>query len=192
MRRHRESLGRPGRLGLWTLFRFNPHVLVVLATVLALFYIAREAIPCFIFWHYRSTYRQVDFVMNTANENEGYPYARGVADPGGEEWVMSLAKTPAGYVVESDPTVGFAPGRRIRVWVSDAAFNVGYGKGRSTTIAPVSRFPTLPGLGRLFAWAGLFVVTGLAGLWVAGRSVFRPRILGTETLYDTKAPEKRE
>jgi hypothetical protein len=85
MRRHRTPLGRPGRLGLWTVFRFNPHVLVLLATVLALFYIAREAIPSFIFWRYGPTYRQADFVMDRAQENDGWPIVRGPIEPGGEE-----------------------------------------------------------------------------------------------------------
>ena len=70
MRRHRTLLGRAGRLGLWTVFRFNPHVLVLLATVLALFYVVREAIPSFIFWRYGPTYRQADFVMDRAQEND--------------------------------------------------------------------------------------------------------------------------
>ncbi len=192
MRRHRTPIGRPGRFGLWTIFRFNPHVLVLLATVLALFYIAREAIPCFIFWHYRSTYRQVDFVMDRVHENDGWPLVRGVIDPGSEESVLELMKTNSGHVLASDPAVAFAPGRRVRVWVSDEAPTVGYGKGRSTQSMPVSKFPAVPGLGRFLAWTALFGVTGLAGLWLASRSVFRPRILGTETLYDTKPPETRE
>ena len=35
------------------------------------------------------------------------------------------------------------------------------------------------------------VPTGLAGLWLAGRRVFRTRGLSTETLFDEEAPEKR-
>ena len=147
MRRHRTPLGRPGRLGLWTVFRFNPHVLVLLATVLALFYVAREAIPSFIFWRYGPTYRQVDFVMDRAQENDGSPIVRGPIEPGGEEWVLELKKAAAGYVLAGDPTVAFAPGRRVRVWWSDAAPVVGYGEGRSTKIMPVSTFPRIPGVG---------------------------------------------
>ena len=67
---------------------------------------------------------------------------------------------------------------------------MGYGKGRSTKIMPVSTFPELPGLGRFLAWTALFVVTGLAGLWLAGRRVFRPRGLATETLFDQEPPKK--
>jgi hypothetical protein len=64
VRGRRRPLGRPGRAGLWTHFRFNPRVFVLLATALAGFYVLREAIPSFIFWYYRPTYRQVDFVMD--------------------------------------------------------------------------------------------------------------------------------
>jgi hypothetical protein len=166
-------------------------VLVLLATVLALFYIAREAVPSFIFWYYRPTYRRADFVMDRAQENDGWPIVRGPIEPGGEEWVLELRKTPSGYALESDPAVAFAPGRRVRVWWSDAAPVVGYGKGRSTKIMPVSRFPEVPGLGPLLLWTAAMVATGLAGLWLAGRRVFRTRILSTETLYDEEAPDKR-
>ena len=79
--RHRPSLGAPGRTGLWTHFRFNPSVFVILGMSLAIFYLLREAIPSFIFWHYRSTYRQVDFVMQEAQENSGWPIVRGPLAP---------------------------------------------------------------------------------------------------------------
>lgn len=185
-RRHR---GTPGRASLWAYVRFNPRVFVFLGMSLAIFYLLREAIPSFIFWHYRSTYRQVDFVMAEAQENSGWPIARGPLDPGGEEWVLELRPTPAGYVLEADPAVAFAPGRRVRVWWSDAAPVVGYGKGRSTKIMPVSTVPQLPGLGRLLAWTVAALLTGLAGLFVAGLPVFRTRGMGTETVFDEE-PER--
>ena len=184
MRMRRRSLGTPGRFGLWTRFRFNPRVFVFLATSLVVFYLLREAIPSFIFWYYGPTYRQVDFVMDRAQENDGSPIARGPLDPGGEEWVIGLRRTPSGYVLESDPTVAFAPGRRVRVWWSDAAPVVGFGKGRSTKMMPVSALPQIPGAWRLLAWMAAVPVAGLAGLWVAGRRVFRTRGWDTETLFD--------
>ena len=184
MRVRRRSLGTPGRFGLWTYFRFNPGVFVFLATSLVVFYLLREAIPSFIFWYYGSTYRQVDFVMDRAQENDGWPIARGPLDPGGEEWVIELRKTPSGYVLESDPTVAFAPGRRVRVWWSDAAPVVGFGKGRSTKMMPVSALPQIPGAERFLAWMAAVLVAGLAGLWVTGRRTFRARGWDTETLFD--------
>lgn len=184
MRMRPRLLGTPGRFGLWTRFRFNPRVFVFLATSLVVFYLLREAIPSFIFWYYGSTYRQVDFVMDRAQENDGWPIVRGPLDPGGEEWVLALRGTPAGYVLESDPTVAFAPGRRVRVWWSDAAPVVGFGKGRSTKIMPVSTFPRIPGAGRFLAWMAAVVVAGLTGLLVAGLRVFRTRGGDTETLFD--------
>jgi len=184
MRMRRRPLGTPGRFGLWTRFRFNPRVFVFLATSLVVFYLLREAIPSFIFWYYGPTYRQVDFVMDRAQENDGWPIVRGPLDPGGEEWVLELRRTPSGYVLEGDPTVAFAPGRRVRVWWSDAAPVVGFGKGRSTKIMPVSTFPRIPGAGRFLAWMAAVLVAGFLGLLVAGLHVFRTRGGGTETLFD--------
>ena len=184
MRMRRRPLGTPGRFGLWTYFRFNPGVFVFLATSLVVFYLLREAIPSFIFWYYGSTYRQVDFVMDRAQENDGWPLVRGPLDPGGEEWVLELRRTPSGYVLESDPAVTFAPGRRVRVWWSDAAPGVGFGKGRSTKIMPVSALPQIPGAGRFFAWMAAVLVAAFAGMLVAGLRVFRTRGGGTETLFD--------
>ena len=74
-RRDRRLLGTPGRAGLWTLARCNPAVLVFLGTSLVVFYLLSEAIPAFIFWRYGPTYRQVDFVMEVAHENDGSPLA---------------------------------------------------------------------------------------------------------------------
>jgi hypothetical protein len=186
--RQERPLGTPGRAGVWTRLRFNPRVLVFLATSLVVFYLVREAVPSFIFWYYGSTYRQVDFVMDRAQDNDGWPIVRGPLDPGGEEWVLELRATPSGYVLESDPAIAFAPGRRVRVWWSDAAPVVGFGKGRSTKIMPVSTFPRIPGAWRLLAWLAAVLVVGLAGLRVAGLRVFRTRVRETETLFD-EAPK---
>lgn len=183
MRPRPRPLDTPGRFGLWTRFSFSPRVLVFLATSLVVFYLLREAIPSFIFWYYGPTYRQVDFVMDRAQENDGWPIVRGPLDPGSEEWVLELRRTPAGYVLESDPTVAFAPGRRVRVWWSDAAPVVGFGKGRSTKIMPVSIFPRIPGASRVLAWMAAVLVAGFLGLLVAGLHVFRTRGWGTETLF---------
>jgi hypothetical protein len=94
-------------------------------------------------------------------------------------------------VLEGDPTVAFAPGRRVRVWWSDAAPVVGFGKGRSTKIMPVSTFPRIPGVGRFLAWMVVLLITGLAGSWLAGRRVFRTRGGSTETLLDEEEPDRR-
>jgi hypothetical protein len=190
MRRHRQPLGTPGRSGLWTLVRFNPAVFVFLGTSLVVFYLLSEAVAAFIFWRYGSTYRQVDFVMEVAHENDGWPLARGLLDPGGEEWVLGLRKTPSGYVVARDPTVAFAPGRRVRVWWSEAAPGVGYGRGRSTNMMPVSTFPRLPGVWHFLGWMVAVVAAGFGGLLVGSLPIFRSRSLATETLLD-EAPERK-
>jgi hypothetical protein len=61
---------------------------------------------------------------------------------------------------------------------------VGFGKGRSTKIMPVSTFPRIPGAGRFLAWMAAVLVAGFLGLMVAGLHVFRTRGGGTETLFD--------
>jgi hypothetical protein len=65
--------------------RWNPQVLVVLPAVAVCFLLLREAIPSWIFWLYRGTYHQVDFVMERAEPNDGWPIIRGRLEPGGEE-----------------------------------------------------------------------------------------------------------
>jgi hypothetical protein len=188
--RRQSSLGPPGRTGLWTQVRFHPQVLVWLATWAVAFFAAREAIPAWIYWHYGPTYRQVDFVMGAAEENAGVPLVRGQLEPLGEPWVMGLRSTPAGYVLDSDPAIAHAPGRRIRVWWSDAAPVVGY-RGHSTKIMPTSAFPRVPGLLSALAWTGAVLLAFVAGLWVLARLGLRTRVRGTETLFDGKG-ESRE
>lgn len=188
-RRGAEHLGRPGRAGLWTHLRINPAVPIVLIAVAAAFFPLRRAITSFVFWHYRATYQQVDFVMGEPDDNAGYPLVRGTLEPGGEAWLMSADRTPAGYVLASDRSVVIAPGRRVRVWWSEAAPVIGFPSG-STKIMPVSTMPQLPGLLRILAWLGASLVTLLAGLWLAARPIFRSRTWRSETLYDEKSPPK--
>jgi hypothetical protein len=179
------AIGRPGRAGVWTHFRFNPGVLVILATAAVVFFLFREATTAFVFWHYGATYRQVDFVMGPPEENGGYPLVRGLLQPDGVEWVIGARKTAAGYVLESDQTVVIEPGRRVRVWWSDAAPVIGFPNG-STKIMPVSTMPRLPGLGRVLGWLATIPVAVLAGMWVLARPLFRSRVETTETLLDGK------
>jgi hypothetical protein len=188
--RQQSPLGRPGRFGLWTQVRFHPQVLVWLATWGVAFLPAREAIPAWIYWYYAPTYRQVDFVMGVAEENSGSPLVRGQLEPLGEEWVMGLRATPAGYVLDSDPAIAHAPGRRIRVWWSDAAPVVGY-RGHSTKIMPTSAFSRVPGLLAALGWTGAVLLTFVAGLWVLARLGLGTRVRSTETLLDEKGESQK-
>ena len=145
----------------------------------------------FIFWRYGSTYRQVDFVMEVAHENDGWPLARGLLDPGGEEWVLGLRKTPSGYVLERDPSVAFAPGRRVRVWWSDAA------PGRGVREGPFDEYDAGVDLPRGSRGSGTFSAGWLpwwspvsAGCWLAGCPSSGRGASRTETLLD-EAPEPR-
>jgi hypothetical protein len=188
--RSRSSLGRPGRFGLWTQLRFHPQVLVWLATWAVAFFAMREAIPAWVYWYYAPTYRQVDFVMGAAEENDGSPLVRGQLEPPGEPWVMGLRSTPAGYVLDSDPAIAHAPGRRVRVWWSDEAPVVGY-RAHSTKIMPTSAFPRVPGLGSALGWTGAVLLPFVAGLWLHGRLGLRTRVWRTEALLDEKGRTRR-
>jgi hypothetical protein len=157
----------------------------VLGTAWAVFYGLQHAIPAYIFWHYRGTYRQVDFVMGAPEPNEGSPLVRGRLEPDGVEWVMGARATAAGYVLESDPAVVIEPGRHVRVWWSDAAPVVGF-PGGSTRIMPVSTMPRLPRLGRTSAWVAGCLLAVLAGAWVMGRQMFRPRTWGADAVMQER------
>jgi hypothetical protein len=159
----------PGRSSLSTRIRFSPQVLVFMATALLVFYPLREAVGAFIFWLHGASYRQVDFVVSEVVPNEGYPYARGLLEPGGTEWVMEVEETAAGPVVAAAPEVSAAPGSRIRVWWSETAPVVGFGPGRSTKIAPVAARPRVPGFGSCALWA----LCSLAALWLGLQATFR-------------------
>jgi hypothetical protein len=182
----RIPLGPPGEARVAMRFRFNPQVLVILGTALVCFYLLREAIPAWIYWLYRDTYRQVDFVMEEAKANEGYPLIRGHLEPGGEESVLEARAAEGGYALAGVPElVRFEPGRRVRVWSSDAAPVVGFGRGRSTGMMPVSALSHIPGLLPALGWTGAALLSIIAvpllivrlGLWTRtwrSETRFRP------------------
>lgn len=169
MAKRQTSSTPPGHPGLSTRFRFSPQVLVFAATALLVFFPLREAVGAFIFWLHGSSYRQLDFVVSEVVPNEGYPYARGLLEPGGTEWVLEIEETAAGPVVAEAPEVAAAPGSRIRVWWSDTAPVVGFGRGRSTKMAPVAARPRLSGAGSCALWA----LCSLAALWLGLQATFR-------------------
>ena len=124
-----------------TRFRFNPQVLVVMAVAVLVFYPIREAVGAFVLWKYGATFRQRDFVISEIVPNDGYPHARGTLQPGGEEWVMPVT-----------PGADMQVGRRVRVWWSDEAPSIGYGRDRSTKMIPVAALPKLPGFFTFIGW----------------------------------------
>jgi hypothetical protein len=188
-RRFGDAPGIPGRQGVWTHFRFHPQVFVILGAALACFYLAREAVPSWIFWLYRDTYRQGDFVMEEAKANEGSPIIRGRIEPGGEAAVLEARAAGPGYALAGVPeVVPFQADRRVRVWWSATAPVVGFGEGRSTQTMPVSALPRLPGLGRALAWSAAALVPLLLAPLVAGLLGLRTRSVRTETLFDKGRP----
>jgi hypothetical protein len=69
------------------------------------------------------------------------------------------------------------------VWWSDSASVLGFGKGRSTRMMPVSALSQIPGVGCFLAWMAAVPVAGFLGLLVAGLPAFRTGGEGTETLF---------
>ncbi len=163
MAKPRRNSSPPDRGGLLrTRIRFSPQVLVFGLTAVLAFFPLREAVGSAIYWFYGDSYRQVDFVVSEVVPNDGWPYARGLLEPDGEEWVLEIADRGGRPVVLAAPEVSAAPGARVRVWWSDRAPVVGFGAGKSTKIVPVAARPRLPGAGRSLFWIGC----SLAALWI--------------------------
>lgn len=96
--------------------RFSPHVLPFLATVGLAWIPFSSAIGSAVFWWWGPTYKQVAFVMDEAQVNEGYPYIDGYVD--GDTELTRISGTMVGSEVapEDSPGETFAPGRRILIW----------------------------------------------------------------------------
>jgi hypothetical protein len=156
-----------------TRFRFSPQVLAWMGTFLLAFFPFREAVGAFVFWRHGPSYRQLDFVVSEVVPNEGYPYARGLLQPGATEWNLGVKDTPAGPVVAEAPELPAAPGAHVPVWWSDTAPVIGYGRDRSTKMVPVAARPTLPGLLHLLLWTLLTLAAFWFGLWVTVRIALR-------------------
>lgn len=147
---------RPSAPGAGTLtarVRFNPQVLVLLVGLVPFFYCVREAIGSGIYAWFRDTYRTTTFVAEEARPNEGFPYAAGHLEPGGEPRNEPLAPRGDGWVFESAPGVRFVPGVRLPMWWSEQAPMVGYGRSRFTNGMLVARFPALPGWPACAGWS---------------------------------------
>ena len=171
----------PGRARLRVRVRFAPQVIVLLVAAALAFPALRGTVGAGVWWWWGPTYRQVDFVMTEASPNDGSPLVRGHLEPGGAEAVLEARARPGGFVLESDPTVAFHPGARVRVWWSESAPIVGLGPGRSTGYQTASSMPRLPGLASLAGYVLWIAAVGAAALWVLERLRLRTRVYTMET-----------
>lgn len=144
--------------------RFSPQVLVFVATLAFASRPLKGAIIAGVFWWWGDTYQQVEFVMDEAQVNDGYPFidgrVEGVAD------VVRITGMMVGSAIAPDgaPEETFAPGRRIRIWRSPSAPDFGV-EGASVNEFPVAARPVLPGLGTFATYVAATIVMLWAGLW---------------------------
>lgn len=156
---------------------FSPQVLVFVATLAFASRPLKGAIIAGVFWWWGDTYQQVEFVMDEAQVNDGYPFidgrVEGVAD------VVRITGMMVGNAIAPDgaPEETFAPGRRIRIWRSPTAPDFGV-EGASVNELSVAARAELPGLPTFLAYLAATYVFLRAGFWatawVAGRWSRRP------------------
>ena len=153
--------------------RFSPQVIVLVATLAFASRPLKGAIIAGVFWWWGDTYQQVEFVMDDAQVNDGYPFIDGHLD--GSTEVTRITGMMVGDAIAPDgaPEEVFAPGRRIRIWRSPTAPDFGV-EGASVNELSVAARPELPGLPSfagylaataIFLWAGFKATAYVAARW---------------------------
>ncbi|MGH7899639.1 MAG: hypothetical protein ACREQQ_16920 [Candidatus Binatia bacterium] len=152
--------------------KFSPHILVFLLTLLAAIPPLRGTIVAVVNLWWGKSYAKVDFVMDEARPNDGYPYITGHFEGSTEpRGVVGLMQGTT-MVVKGAPSEAFEPGKRIAVWHSPDAPNFVV-FGAEINDVPVASLPERPGWTSLLlhlVWLYLTFVVGLrATAWVAKR-----------------------
>ena len=144
--------------------RFSPHVIPFLLTVGIAWIPLSSAILNGMFWWWGPTYRQVEFVMEEAQANDGAPYIDGRVT-GADDVTRVSGIMVAGQIAPEGAAADiFAPGRRIMIWQSPSAPDIGVAD-HSVNDFPVAVRPVLPGLGA-FLWSLVgFLAVVVVGLW---------------------------
>ena len=132
--------------------RFSPQVLVFVATLAFASRPLKGAIIAGVFWWWGDTYQQVEFVMDEAQVNDGYPFIDGHLD--GSTEVTRIAGmmvgdqiapdgAPGGSVLarQAHPYLAVAHGARLRRGGRVGERAVGCGPGRTARPADLSRLP---------------------------------------------------
>lgn len=144
--------------------RFSPHVIPFLATIGLMWIPLQWAIISGVFWWYGPTYQNVEFVMDEAQVNDGYPYIDGHVE--GETEVTRVSGMMVGDQIApyGAPAETFSAGRRIRLWQSKSApdFSV---EGRSVNELSVAGLPRLPRLGSFLGYLVQMALLARFGLW---------------------------
>jgi len=118
------------------------------------------------------SYTKVDFVMDEARPNDGFPYITGHFDGSTDQRGVAGLMQGTTMVVKGAPLETFEQGKRIQIWHSPEAPNVTV-FGAEINDVPVASLPERPGWTSLLlhlAWLYLTLVVGLrATAWVANR-----------------------
>ena len=118
------------------------------------------------------SYAKVDFVMDEAHPNDGFPYITGHFDGSTDEGGVPGLMQGTTMVVKDAPLEAFEQGKRIPIWHSPQAPNIVVFGARLNDI-PVASLPERPGWISLLlhlAWLYLTLVVGLRSTaWVANR-----------------------
>lgn len=152
--------------------RFSPHILVLLLTLLASIPPLRGAIVSGVHWWWDKSYAKVDYVMDEAQPNAGYPYIAGhLAGDTEQHHLVGLMKDGR-IVVKALPGEAFAPGKHIAIWHSPDAPNFVV-FGEEVNDIPVASLPARPGWPMFLAYLAWLVATWVVGIglmaWVAAR-----------------------
>jgi hypothetical protein len=152
--------------------RFSPHVLVLPLALVAAIPAIRGTIVGFVHWWWDDTYAKVEYVMDEARPNDGYPYIAGHIEGSTEQTNLGGEMRGSTIVVEGLPDEAFAPGKRVMIWHSDAAPNFVV-FGEDVNDFPVAARPDRPGLVSMLlhlAWLiGTLIVGLVVMVWVAKR-----------------------
>ena len=167
----REAV-RPARGQLRFRFRFNPHLLVLLAGLAAAALLAFRAVESGIHVIYGSTYRQVDWRMDEARPNDGSPYVTGTLVETGEEYLVRARLDDQRFLIGLEGDETFEPGKVAKLWWSPKAPDIVL-QNRRTNAIPVAAMPERPGVGSLALYTlgvlAVLAVTLKLTVWVASR-----------------------
>lgn len=175
-----SEIGRPGRFGVWTRFRFNKGAIVWPLCGLAIFYAVARAFEAYPVAKHHATYRQGTFVVGTTVQDTWRGevlsmWADGVIEPAGKAYRHPVERTLGLDWVLAGTTVQALPGRRMPVWFSDV---------EEAPVVPVSTMPCVPKPEMTLFWLVFAVGLFFAGLRFTYRAQEKRIERRTEVLFD--------
>ncbi len=153
-------------------FRFSPHVLVLPLTLYAATWPLAGLLVSGISWWWDTSFAKVDYVMDEARPNDGFPYISGHFDGTTEPYNLVGRTVGETIVLRDVPSEAFAAGKHVPVWYSPEAPDfVAFGK--DTNGIPVAFMPERPGFASVILYLVWLLATFYAGLWIMVRVAAR-------------------